>query len=119
MRHAMPIPSTALLTASTGLSEHDIQNMMATARDFAQVQQLVLFGSRAKGNYKPGSDIDLAIKCRGDNYDTAVALAAQLNQATRLPYFFDVVDYATIAEPALTAHIDRVGVVLFDAAVRV
>lgn len=113
----MPIPSTTLLTASTGLGPHDIQSIVATASGFAQVQQLVLFGSRAKGNYRPGSDIDLAIKGRGDNYDTAVALAAQLNQATRLPYFFDVVDYEAIAEPALTAHIDRVGVVLFDAAV--
>ena len=29
---------------------------------FAEVQESILFGSRAKGNFKPGSDIDLAVK---------------------------------------------------------
>ena len=111
----MQLPTLSLPTANTGLSHQDIQSIVAVVRSFKQVQQLVLFGSRAKGNYKPGSDIDLAVKSQGGNYDLAVTLADELNQATRMPYFFDVVDYQAITEAQLLAHIDRVGLVLFDA----
>ena len=99
----------------TGLSPGDLQRIVDAAQAFAQVQQLVLFGSRAKGNYKPGSDVDLALKGPGISYDVVVQVASRLNHMPGMPYFFDVVDYQTIAEPLLLAHIDRVGLVLWDA----
>ena len=98
---------------NTGLSENDLQLICQAAQALPDIQQLILFGSRAKGTYKPGSDVDLAIKCNTASYDTAVKLAGILNEETPLPYFFDVVDYLSISEPELTQHIDRVGKVLF------
>ena len=76
---------------------------------------VVLFGSRAKGNYKPGSDIDLAVK--GDRVSPRIVaqLADCLNEETPLPYFFDVVHYETLDNQALVDHIDRVGIVIYSA----
>jgi uncharacterized protein len=97
-----------------GLQEIDIQLILASVRSFPEISQLVLFGSRAKGTYKKGSDVDLAIKGASVTYDTALKLADVLNEEKPLPYFFDVIHYESITEPHLIEHIDRVGVVLYS-----
>ena len=91
-----------------------MSHILEAVRGFPEVSELVLFGSRAKGNYKAGSDVDLAIKGAAVSYDTAVRLADVLNEEKPLPYFFDVVHYEAITEPRLLEHIDRVGVVLYS-----
>lgn len=96
-----------------GLLERDLAQIVAAARAFPEIEKLVLFGSRAKGTQKPGSDVDLAIKGHAVTYETALRLAEVLNEETPLPYFFDVLHYETIAEPRLTEHIDRVGIVIY------
>ncbi|KAF5048795.1 polymerase beta, Nucleotidyltransferase [anaerobic digester metagenome] len=98
----------------TGLRADDIELIVGAAKRFPEIRQLVLFGSRAKGSHKPGSDVDLAIKGNQLTYDTPVRLAGILNEELPLPYFFDVVDYETITERQLAEHIDRVGIVLLD-----
>ena len=97
----------------TGLTESDIALIVDAARRFPGIRQVVLFGSRAKGTHKPGSDVDLAIKGDTLDYDAPIRLAGILNEELSLPYFFDVVHYEAIAEQQLTEHIDRVGIVLF------
>ncbi len=92
-----------------GLTEEDLAVIRNAARRYPAIEQLILFGSRAKGNYKPGSDVDLAIKGHDIDYDTALHLAEVLNEETLLPYFFDVVHYESLTEPRLVEHIDRVG----------
>jgi len=71
-----------------------------------------LFGSRAKGNYKTGSDLDLAIKGDRITYEITARFADCLNEEKPVPYFFDVVHYEAIANPMLKSHIDRVGITL-------
>lgn len=97
-----------------GLLDRDIMHIIEAVQGFPEIYQLVLFGSRAKGNYKRGSDVDLAIKGTSVTYDTAVRLADVLNEEKPLPYFFDVVHYEAITEPRLIEHIDRVGVLLYS-----
>jgi predicted nucleotidyltransferase len=97
-----------------GLQGRDMLHILESARSFPEISQLVLFGSRAKGNYKTASDVDLAIKGPSVSYDTAVKLADVLNEEKPLPYFFDVIHYESITEPRLIEHIDRVGVVLYS-----
>ena len=97
-----------------GLQDRDIRHILEAVESFPEISQLVLFGSRAKGNYKSGSDVDLAIKGASATYDTAVRLADVLNEEKPLPYFFDVLHYESITEPRLIEHIDRVGVVLYS-----
>ncbi len=44
-----------------GLRERDIKNIITTLNKFSEIESSKIFGSRAKGNYKKGSDIDIAI----------------------------------------------------------
>ncbi len=95
------------LSAASGQCITDILSRCSSVRE------AILFGSRAKGNYKPGSDIDIAVK--GDiSKDQLARLLAAFEEST-LPYFVDVVVYANLNNEALRDHIDRVGKPLFTA----
>lgn len=98
----------------TGLTASDIGLIVAAISACEHVDEVLIFGSRAKGTHKPGSDVDLALK--GDNltYDDLLGLSAELNEYQPLPYMFDLVDYSHLDNPRLKAHIDRVGVLLFS-----
>lgn len=98
----------------SGLLERDLRLIREAAASLPEVRRLILFGSRAKGNHRPGSDVDLAIEGESAGYQTARQLAEILNEERPLPYFFDVVSYRTLTDHALIEHIDRVGVLLFD-----
>ena len=76
-----------------------------------ELQESILFGSRAKGNFKPGSDIDLAVKGPVSK-DTLSALLTAFEESL-LPYFVDVVIYEHITNEALREHIDRVGISIY------
>jgi uncharacterized protein len=71
-----------------------------------------LYGSRAKGTYQPGSDIDLAL-IGVENAVQAEAVADELNELP-LPYRFDVKAYGDIKYAPLREHLTRVGVSLYQ-----
>ncbi|USR92247.1 nucleotidyltransferase domain-containing protein [Phormidium yuhuli AB48] len=96
-----------------GLSDQDLTQMRAAIAQFPEITEVILFGSRAKGNHKPGSDVDLAIKGDHVTHATIYRLADRLNEDYPFPYFFDVIDYNSIDEPNLTEHINRVGITIF------
>jgi uncharacterized protein len=96
-----------------GLRDSDLSQIMDAIAQFDEISEVVLFGSRAKGNYKAGSDVDLAIKGDRVTHTTLLELSDCLNEEKPLPYFFDLVHYETLDEPRLAEHIDRVGVVIF------
>ncbi len=92
-----------------GLRQADLDAIVRVLKQFSAVEQAILFGSRAKGTYKKGSDIDIAIKGKNIGHEVVSALAFQLNEESVLPYFFDVVHFEGISEKALLEHIERVG----------
>lgn len=97
-----------------GLSDATIQKICATLRRYPQVEQAILYGSRAKGNYKNGSDIDLTL-CGSS--DLALHLLYKiLNDLDDLllPYTIDLSIYDQIEDPDLIEHIQRVGVTLYE-----
>lgn len=69
----------------------------------------MMFGSRAKGNYKKGSDIDLAIKGKRCSDLMAINIQGYFNEELPIPYYVDVVYYDGLEHRELKAHIDRVG----------
>jgi predicted nucleotidyltransferase len=96
-----------------GLPENTIEiicNVLATCE---KADSVLLFGSRALGTHRKGSDIDLVIK--GDHilYDDILTLGVQLEELN-LPYQIDLINYNTIKEPALKEHIDRVGIEIYS-----
>lgn len=96
-----------------GLRETDLACIIDAVRQREEIEEAVLFGSRAKGNYENGSDVDLVIKGNRITFSTVLRLSGWLNEESPMPYFFDVVQYETISNPKLTEHIDKVGITLF------
>lgn len=93
----------------TGLTQADIKRIAAAIKQFPEIDDAVIFGSRAKGTYKKASDVDLAIKGRAVTSETIKRLNFLLNEELPLPYFFDVVHYESLESQQLVEHIDRVG----------
>lgn len=95
-----------------GLKSTHLQLLHKAFAQFPEIREVRIFGSRAMGNFKPGSDVDLALY--GDTPLTCTTrVGAMLNEELPLPFRFDVVDYARVENPAFIAHIDQVGQVLY------
>ena len=99
-----------------GLTEHDMDLIIETLAAFAEVEEAVIFGSRAMGHAKRGSDVDLALKGKRLDRTTVTHVKFVLDKELPLPYFFDVVHYDSLTTTALKAHIDDKGKVLFAVA---
>ena len=96
-----------------GLKDRTTKQIISVFLSFPEVEEVFVFGSRAKGNFKNGSDIDLALKGKKCTAEIAMCIEAILNEELPLPYKFDVVNYSTISNPDFTGHIDRVGKVFY------
>ncbi|CAN5249490.1 nucleotidyltransferase domain-containing protein [soil metagenome] len=97
-----------------GLKENDINTIVEVLQKYPEVTQAVVFGSRAKGNYKNGSDVDIAVKGAKATLYIAETISGILNEDTQIPYRFDVLSYNDLCNQDLKDHIDRVGVVFYQ-----
>ncbi len=86
-----------------GFKPGDLDIIVGAISKFPDITKAVIFGSRAKGTYKPGSDVDLAVWSANDA--SASQLAGILNDETLLPYKFDVVNYDQTDNQNLKAQI--------------
>lgn len=57
-----------------GLLERDLKYILEAVRKYPEIEKVIIFGSRAMGNYKPGSDIDIALKGQNVNRTTVIRL---------------------------------------------
>ncbi len=97
-----------------GLLERDLHYMIEAFVKHPEIDKVILFGSRAMGNCKRSSDVDLAII--GDNVDRRIVatLLDDLNEEFPIPYYFDVIHYQGISNEELKKHIDTEGKVLWE-----
>ena len=93
-----------------GLTEKDISMVLEAVRNFPEVEEAIIFGSRALGNYKKGSDVDVAIRGASITQETVLGLSDLLNEVYPLPYFFDIVHYDAISNSNLIKHINDHGI---------
>lgn len=91
-----------------GLPDHTVAQICAVLAQCPQVERAVLYGSRAKGNFKPGSDIDLTLYGAGLTQKLCSSRAEVLDDLL-LPYSIDLSVFADLKHPELEAHIQRVG----------
>ena len=96
-----------------GLKENDISAIVVILKQHREVEEALIFGSRAKGSYNNGSDVDIALKGR-ISFETVSRISYLLNEETMMPYRFDVLNYYTIQNPQLVEHIDRVGTTFYQ-----
>lgn len=78
-----------------------------------EIRQAVLYGSRAKGTYKAGSDIDLSLKGETLTLPLLLKIETELDDLL-LPYKIDLSIFETLDNADLIDHINRVGVVFYD-----
>lgn len=94
-----------------GLTPHEIDLIREVFRRFPVIREVALYGSRAKGTYRPESDIDLALIGVDDDIQ-AEAVADELDELP-LPYRFDVKAYGGSKYGPLREHVARVGISLY------
>ena len=95
-----------------GLKEQTIESICTVLVRHPAVKKVVLYGSRAKGNFKPGSDIDLTLFGPSLTSRDLTVIADELDDLL-LPYKIDLSLYAHLDHEELRNHIDRVGVVFY------
>ena len=92
-----------------GLSERDKKTIRDILRKYPKVKTVYLFGSRAKGNNNPGSDVDLAIMNKGLDLKTVSRIKSEFEESS-LPFRVDIINYPELTNKDLKDHIDRVGI---------
>lgn len=97
---------------SFGLPDGVLDRICGVFAQHDRIDSVVLYGSRAKGNFRPGSDIDLAIKSADLGFAELLKIEDQIDDLMHA-YTVDLSLYQHIDNADLTAHIDRVGVEIY------
>ncbi len=96
-----------------GLKAEYVQSIQNVLSAFGEVDKAILYGSRAKGNFKPASDIDLTLTGEGIDLSLLYKIDDRLDDLL-LPYTFDLSVFSQISNPDLVEHINRVGQVFYE-----
>lgn len=92
----------------TGLTSEDIEIIHSIFRKYPSVKHVKIFGSRANGRYKNGSDIDLVILNNDFKCEDIASIRSDFEESA-LPYFVDIIDYKSITNNNLKDHINSIG----------
>jgi predicted nucleotidyltransferase len=95
-----------------GLEQDDIDQINRIFTLYPNIEKVILYGSRAKGNFRPGSDIDLAMEGENLNLSEQMEIEDKLDDLL-LPYKIDLSIKQHIRNKDLIGHIDRVGKVFY------
>lgn len=96
-----------------GLKDSEIVAIQNVFKLCSKLEKAILYGSRAKGNYRPGSDIDISLKGNELDYKDLVAIENLLDDLL-LPYTIDLSVYHLIDSPDLVEYINRVGIEFYS-----
>jgi type I restriction enzyme S subunit len=97
-----------LTLSNTGLDQRAISKIIDVFRLFPEIDEAILYGSRAMGNFKPNSDIDLTLKGKNLNLSIQQKIETKLDDLL-LPYKIDLSIFHQIQNQDLIEHIFRVG----------
>lgn len=98
---------------ASGLDQDEILNMQEIFSRHENIEKVILYGSRAMGNWKPYSDIDLTVLGKGVTLDQIHEIENELDYLL-LPYKIDLSIFDHIKNKDLLSHIDRVGIPFFE-----
>lgn len=90
-----------------GLYPKSFEEILSIIEDCSSIDEVIIYGSRAKGNFKEGSDIDITLKGNISKEDLN-KLWHKLDDSF-IPYKFDISVYKDLKSESLIEHIQRVG----------
>ncbi len=96
-----------------GLGEETVKKICSVLSKHPSVEKAVLYGSRAKGTFRPGSDIDLSLYGATITVNELGDIDSELDDLL-LPYTFDLLIFDTLSHVNLREHIERVGKILYE-----
>lgn len=101
------------MTPAYGLPATTLEKIRSILIQHPEVSKAVLYGSRAKGNYKNGSDIDLTLHGRDLTPETLAQIADELDNLL-LPYTIDLSIFEQLTDADFIEHIQRVGSIFYE-----
>jgi predicted nucleotidyltransferase len=96
-----------------GIIESAVQRIREVLAHYPEVEKALLYGSRAMGTHRPGSDIDLTLCGSGLDHTLLIRIENELDDLL-LPYQMDLSVFSELTHPALLDHIRRVGVTFYQ-----
>lgn len=96
-----------------GLKDETIAKIQSAFVKYPEIEKVVIYGSRAKGNYRNGSDIDITLFGKMLTRDIKLKLMNDIDELNT-PYMFDISIYDSLSSDSLKEHIDRVGLVFYE-----
>lgn len=91
-----------------GLTPKDSESICHVFQKYPEIEEVRIFGSRAMGNYKSGSDVDLVVFGK-ISHETLTRIRFELDEDLPLPYKFDVVSWHEIEREEFKKHIEDFG----------
>ena len=95
-----------------GLDDNIFNQIGEIFGKYQDIEKVILFGSRAKGSYKKGSDIDIAIVSKSMDLKTLHDIENEIDEMM-MPYIFDIKIYHNIKNSNLLEHINRIGKIIY------
>ncbi len=96
-----------------GLTLSTQEKLNSVFKKYSEIKKVILYGSRAKGNFKNGSDIDLTIFSEDRKFSGLLKIANEIDDLN-LPYEVDISLFHHIDNKNLIEHIERVGFVFYS-----
>jgi predicted nucleotidyltransferase len=94
-----------------GITQNTTNELKAIFNRFNAIEEVVIYGSRAKGNFREGSDIDLTIKGNIEKKDL-MKIIDDIDESF-IPYLIDISIFSQLNSESLKEHINRVGKVFY------
>jgi predicted nucleotidyltransferase len=89
-----------------------MQTIQAIFNKFPEVEEVHIFGSRARGIYKQGSDVDLAVMNQGVHENSLTKMRTDFEESS-LPFKIDLINFPTLKHSEFIEHIIRVGITIY------
>ena len=96
-----------------GLKDIELEKLSKVFAANERIERVVLYGSRAKGNYKPFSDVDITLEGAELTHTDLNRISLAIDDLL-LPYQFDISIFHTLKNEALIDHIRRMGITIYE-----
>ena len=96
-----------------GLKDIELAKLNEVFAANERIERVILYGSRAKGNYKPFSDVDITLEGAELTHNDLSRLSLAIDDLL-LPYQFDISIFHALKNEALIDHIRRMGITIYE-----